>query len=68
MDYDLLEARHVCDRVLWLRLLDGPAGEVDLGPELSGEMFEPLGNVDYFKRFTIHPQFGTLVRRELMAT
>ena len=61
MDHDVLEARYVRDHVVWLRFRDGTAGEVDLGPELSGDMFEPLGDVDYFKRFTIHPQFRTLV-------
>ncbi len=61
MHYDVLEARHVRDHVLWVRFRDGTAGEVDLGPELRGEVFEPLHDVDYFKRFSIHPQFKTLV-------
>ena len=61
MNYDVLEARYVRDHVLWLRFRDGTAGEVDLGPVLRGEVFEPLSDLDYFKRFTIHPQFRTLV-------
>jgi hypothetical protein len=61
MHYDVLEARYIRDHVLWVRFRDGTAGEVDLGPELRGEVFEPLRDVNYFKRFSIHPQFKTLV-------
>lgn len=61
MEHDVLEARYVRDHVLWLLFRDGTAGEVDLGPELNGEVFEPLLDLDYFKRFTIHPQCRTLV-------
>ena len=45
MDYDVMEARYVRDFVVWLRFRDGTAGEVDLGPELWGPVFEPLRDV-----------------------
>lgn len=61
MDYDVVEARYVRDHLLWLRFRDGTAGEVDLGPVVRGEAFEPLADLAYFKRFTIHPQLKTLV-------
>lgn len=61
MEHDVLEARYVRDHVIWLRFRDGTAGEVDLGPELRGKVLESLRDLDYFKRFTIHPQFSTLV-------
>ena len=61
MDYQVLEAKYVRDYVGWLRLRDGTAGEVDLGPELWGQVFEPLRDVEYFKSFTVHPEFRTLV-------
>jgi hypothetical protein len=61
MDYDVLEARHVRDFVIWLRFRDGTTGEVDLGPELWGEVFEPLRDPEYFKQFTVHPELETLV-------
>jgi len=35
--FDVLEARFVRDRVVWLRFRDGTSGEVDLTPELWGE-------------------------------
>ena len=61
MDYDVIEARYVRDFVVWLRFRDGTAGEVDLGPELWGEVFEPLRDVEYFQRFTLDPEADTLV-------
>lgn len=61
MDYDVMEARYVRDFVVWLRFRDGTAGQVDLGPELWGEVFEPLRDVEYFRKLTVHPEFKTLV-------
>lgn len=61
MDYLVVEARWVRDHVVWLRLRDGTAGEVDFGPELWGEVFEPLRDVEYFKTFRLDPECRTLV-------
>jgi hypothetical protein len=61
MDYDVLEARYVRDYVIWLRFRDGTSGEIDLEPELHGEMFEPLKELELFKQFRVHPEFETLV-------
>ena len=61
MDYHVVEAKHVVDHTMWLRFRDGTQGEVDLGPELVGPVFEPLKAVEEFKRFQIHPEFHTLV-------
>ena len=36
---------------LWFN--DGTDGEVDLGGILDGPIFQPLRNVDYFKRFRL---------------
>ena len=59
MDYDVLEARYVRDYVVWLRFRDGTSGEIDLGPELHGEVFDPLRELAVFQAFTI--KFDTLV-------
>jgi hypothetical protein len=61
MDYDVLEARYVRDYIVWLRFRDGTAGEIDLGPELHGEVFEPLKDQAVFRSFVRHPEFCTLV-------
>ena len=60
MDYDVLEARHVRDYVVWLRFRDGTAGEIDLEPVLRGPIFQPLKDVAAFREFFIHPEFETL--------
>lgn len=57
----LLEAHHVRDYVLHLRFADGQEGEIDLGGELSGEVFEPLRDPAYFRKFKVHADLGTIV-------
>jgi hypothetical protein len=61
MSYDVIEARYLGGFVVWLRFRDGTAGEIDLGPELFGPVFEPLRDPAVFSQFTIHPLFETLV-------
>jgi len=60
MEYDVLEARHVRDHVVWLRFRDGKTGEIDLGPHLWGPVFEPHQDVNYFRQFAIDPRWHTL--------
>ena len=57
----IVEARHVAAHTLWLKFSDGAEGEVDLGPELHGEVFEPLRDVDRFRSFQVHPELRTVV-------
>ena len=61
VDYDVLEARYVDGYVVWLRFRDGTSGQIDLEPELWGEVFEPLRDPAVFRQFTIDPGFHTLV-------
>ena len=60
MYYDVVEARYVSGYVLWLRFKDGTAGEIDLTEVLWGEVFEPLKDLDFFKRFYIDPECETI--------
>ena len=53
MDYLVVEARYVGGHTVWLRFRDRSAGEIDLAPELHGEIFEPLEDVDYFRHFRV---------------
>ena len=47
------EARLLGPHRVWLRFDDGLEGEIDLGPEIYGEVFEPLKDPEYFARFTL---------------
>jgi len=57
----IVEARYVNNFVIHLCFADGTAGDVDLERELDGEVFFPLRNLEYFKRFRVHPELHTLV-------
>jgi len=61
MDYHVLEARHIRAYTVWLRFRDGTSGEIDLAPALQGPVMAPLKDPVFFKQFTIHPEFHTLV-------
>ena len=55
------EARYVSGRTIWLRFSDGAAGEVDLSAEIHGEIFEPLRDAEYFQKFEVSRELGTVV-------
>lgn len=57
----VVEARHLSGHTLWLRFDDGAQGEVDLTDEIHGEVFEPLKDVEYFRKFQLHPELRTVV-------
>ncbi len=57
---DVVEAKHVSEYRIWLRFEDGSAGEVDLGSELEGPIFEPLRNPEYFRRVSVNRDLGTI--------
>jgi hypothetical protein len=61
LEYDVLEARYVREHVVWLQFRDGSSGEIDLAEILIGPVFEPLRDPRVFQRFSIHPEFHTLV-------
>jgi hypothetical protein len=57
----LIAARYLHGHRLWLRFADGLEGEVDLGVELDGEMFEPLRDEGYFGQVVFNPEIRTVV-------
>ncbi len=57
----IVEARYQTDYTIWLRFADGVEGEVDLEPELWGEVFEPLKDKAEFRRFKLDEELETLV-------
>ena len=57
----VVEARYVDGYTLWLRFNDSTEGEVDLKDELWGPVFEPLKDINRFRRFTVHSDLHTVV-------
>ena len=55
------EAKHQSGYKVWLKFDVGAEGTVDLEPELSGPVFEPLRKPEEFRRFKVHPVARTLV-------
>lgn len=54
-------AEYVKDFMIRIRFADGVEGEVDLKGDLEGgEVFEPLKEISYFKKFYVHPELHTL--------
>jgi hypothetical protein len=57
----LIDARYLSGYSVWICFDDGASGDIDLESELQGPVFEPLKNVDVFRRFRVHDQLHTLV-------
>jgi len=55
------DAKYIKDYTLYLRFSDGSDGEVDLEPELDGEIFQPLKDISYFKDFFLNQEIHTVV-------
>lgn len=54
------EAKYVKDFVIKIRFTDGVEGDIDLEGDLEGEIFEPLRDASYFRKFIVHPELHTL--------
>jgi hypothetical protein len=61
MNNDVVEVRYVRDYVVWLRFQDGTSGEVDIQPSFKGPVFEPLREIEFFKRVRVDSEIGTIV-------
>ena len=54
------DARHIEEYKIWIKFNDGSEGEVDLKDELWGPIFEPLKDVNQFRKFSVHPDLHTI--------
>ena len=61
MRYRLIEAKHLSGYVIRLKFSDGLEGDVDLKNEIHGLIFEPLRDIETFKRIRLDPELHTLV-------
>jgi Protein of unknown function (DUF2442) len=59
MYYNVIQAKHVHDYVVWVKFEDGTEGELDLTSELWGPVFEPLKDVSYFSQVAV-AEYGTI--------
>jgi hypothetical protein len=59
MYYTVIDARYVRDFTIWAKFADGSEGEINLADALSGPVFEPLKDVNYFRNFSL-AEYGTI--------
>ena len=57
----LARAEYLCDYKIQVTFDDGRNGVIDLEAELWGEVFEPLKDLDVFRRFRVDTELDTLV-------
>jgi hypothetical protein len=57
---EITSAEHVEGYKIWVRFNTGESGVVDLKNALWGPMFEPLKDLNVFKRFDVSEVFHTL--------
>ncbi|MBK8101277.1 MAG: DUF2442 domain-containing protein [Planctomycetes bacterium] len=57
----LTSAEYLRDYTIRLEFADGVVGDVDLRAELWGEVFEPLQDVELFRRFRLDDELNTIV-------
>ena len=56
----LESAEYVSHYTIRVRFADGIEGDVDLERELWGEVFEPLKDVEVFRRFRLDAELNTV--------
>jgi hypothetical protein len=52
-NFSVKEAKYINNYKVWLKFHDNKQGEVDLSGYLSGEIFQPLKSISYFKKLTL---------------
>ncbi len=55
------DAKYATEHKLYLHFSDGSEGEIDFESELTGELFEPLREISFFKKFTINRELHAIV-------
>lgn len=60
MYYGIIEAEYVKDYVVKITFETQETFEIDLKLFLKGEVFEPLKNIEAFKKFAVDPELSTI--------
>lgn len=53
--------KYLSEYKLWVSFDDGTAGEVNLDGQLQGLVFEPLKDINVFKKVSVDPELATVV-------
>jgi len=56
----LESAEYVKEYTIRVKFADGTAGDIDLKAELWGEVFEPLEDLEVFRRFRLDEELNTV--------
>ena len=57
----VIDANYVDNYILHIRFSDGSEGEIDFEEELDGEIFKPLKDISYFKKFIVNQELHTVI-------
>ena len=57
----VVKAEYIGDYVIKIQFNNGEGGTIDLKDKLYGEIFEPLKDINKFKKFHIDPELETVV-------
>jgi hypothetical protein len=60
MKWDIENAQYIEGYKIQLTFKDGKVGVLDLQDSLKGRVFEPLRDLENFKKFSIHPEIKIL--------
>ena len=60
MKWDIETAKYLEEYKIQLTFRDGKVGVIDLKNSLNGKVFEPLKDIENFKKFAIHPEIRIL--------
>lgn len=60
MKWDIEDAKYLEGYRIQLTFRDGKVGVIDLQNSLNGTIFEPLKDIENFKKFSIHPEIKIL--------
>lgn len=55
------DASYISEYKLLITFEDKTVKIIDLKPHLNGRIFEPLKDVDYFRKFYVDPELDTIV-------
>jgi hypothetical protein len=56
----IINAKYIDKYIIWIQFNDGIEGKVNLEDELWGPVFEPLKDINQFRKFSVNPELHTI--------